>query len=374
MCDLVVKPVTSSRDKRRFLTLPWKLYRDDPNWIPPLRLDQKELVGYKPHPFYERNEIQTFLALRSGEVCGRIAAILNRCHNEHYSERRGFFGFFECVDDQQVADRLFDAVGAWLAERDIHSLRGPTNPSLHYTVGLLIEGFDSPPTFMMTYNPEYYPRLVEGYGFRKAHDLYAYWGQREWLPSRIEKYRPISEQIIERYDVKLRTLNKSRFLEDIRAFLSIFNESLVGSWGFVPMSDGEIRHAARGLRHLLVPELAVAAEIDGKLVGMALALPHYDPRIKAIDGRRLPFGFLRLLLGRKKIRRTRLISANVLPAYHRLGIGLVMADGMVLRVIDWGFQEAEFSWVLESNSLSRGSLEKGGAVRTKTYRLYDLDE
>ncbi len=238
MSDLAVQRVATYRQRKQFLEFPWTLYRDDPNWIPPLRISQKELVGYAPHPFYERNRVQTFLALRGGEVCGRIAAILNQGHNERYRERRGFFGFFECVDDQEAADGLLDAVRQWFADQGIYCLRGPTNPSLNYEVGMLIDGFDSPPTFMMTYNPPYYARLLENYGFRKTQDLYAFWGHIDMLPKIRAKLGPVAEQIIERYNVRLRPMDTSRFLEEVRMFLSIYNRSLVNTWGFVPMSRG----------------------------------------------------------------------------------------------------------------------------------------
>ena len=373
MSDLIVKPVGSSREKRQFLKLPWMLYKGDPNWIPPLRIDQKELVGYKPHPFYKNNVVQTFLAYRSGQPCGRIAAILNNDHIQHASDRRGFFGFFESVDDQRVADGLFHAAGEWFAERGIHALRGPTNPSLNYALGLLIEGFDSPPTFMMTYNPPYYERLLEGHGFHKTQDLYAFWGHVDMLPAVSQRLSPIVQQLIEHHQVKVRRLDKSRFTEEIEAFLSIYNRSLVNTWGFVPMSQAEVHHMAQGLRFLMVPELAIGAEINGKLIGVTFCLPDYNPRIKAIDGRLFPFGFMRLLRRKSSIKRVRVISTNVLPEYHRMGLGVVLMHALAPMATEWGLEEAEFSWVLESNSLSRRSLEKGGAKLTKTYRLYDLN-
>jgi GNAT superfamily N-acetyltransferase len=373
MASLVVRPVFSRRDKKRFLSYPWSLYAGDPNWIPPLRRNEKELVGYARHPFYERNEVQTFLAQRDGRVCGRIAAILNRDHNERYKEDRGFFGFFECDDDAEAAAGLFDAVRGWFAERKIRRLRGPTNPSLNYTLGLLIEGFHSAPTFMMTYNPPYYERLVENYGFRKVQDLYAYWGRVEMLPKIRAKLAPIAEKICEYCRVQIRPLDTSRFLEEVKAFLDIYNRSLTNTWGFVPMSEGEVREHAKALRYLIVPELALAAEIDGRIVGAVFGLPDYNPRIRQIDGRLFPLGFLRLLRNKQGIKRIRVISANVVPEYQLSGLGLALINGLVPKAMEWGVQEAEFSWVLESNAFSRGSLEKGGALRTKTYRLYDLD-
>ncbi len=373
MSSLTVLPVSTRRQKSDFLGFPWTLYRGDPNWIPPLRMNQKELVGYKPHPFYEHNEIQTFVAYRSGQVCGRIAAILNRGHIERFQDRRGFFGFFDCVDDQETASALFDAVRAWFAQRDISCLRGPTNPSLNYEMGLLVEGFDSTPFFQMTYNPPYYARLIESYGFHKAQDMYAFWGRIDMLPPIAAKLTPIAEQIIEYHNLRIRPMNVKRFRQDVESFLNVYNRSLVNTWGFVPMSKAEVEHAAAGLRHLLVPELALAAEIDGKFVGAVLGLPDYNPRIKRINGRLFPFGMFRLLWNKRAIKHIRVISTNVIPEYQRHGVGLVLLSGLIPKAMEWGIEEAEFSWVLESNLLSRGSLEKGGAKRTKTYRVYDLD-
>ncbi len=373
MAELKIHCVTTRRQKKQFLEFPWVLYKGDPNWIPPLRSNQKELVGYVRHPFYERNSAQTFIATRGGEVCGRIAAILNHGHNVHYNERRGFFGFFDCRDDQEAAAGLFDAVRRWFAEQGIYKLRGPTNPSLNYELGLLIEGFDSPPTFMMTYNPPYYERLMENYGFRKTQDLFAFWGHIDMLPDIAAKLKPIADQIIERYHVKMRSLDRSRFKEDVRMFLSLYNRSLANTWGFVPMTPGEVDHMAEGLRFLIVPEMTVAAEIDGLVVGAAFGLPDYNPRIKEIDGRLFPFGFFHLLRNRQAIKKIRLISTNVIPEYQRYGLGLVLMQGLVPKAMEWGLQEAEFSWVLESNSLSYGALKKGGAKISKTYRVYDYD-
>ena len=187
MPELIFKPVETRRERKQFLHLPWKLYHGDANWIPPLRLNQKELVGYKRHPFHEDADVQTFLAWRGNEVCGRIAAIVNHVHNRRFKERRGFFWFFVSINHQQVASGLFDNAKAWLAERDIQSMRGPMNPSFNYEIGLLVDGFDSPPTFMMTYNPPFYGQLIEEYGFRKEQDLYAYWGHVDMLETLDEK-------------------------------------------------------------------------------------------------------------------------------------------------------------------------------------------
>ena len=362
---------TSRRDKKRFLLFPWEIYKNDPYWIPPLLVNEKGLLGYAKDPFYEENQIQTFLAERDGKVVGRIAAILNVGHLERYGDKVGFFGFYESVDDQAVADALFAAASDWLKERGCETMRGPANPSLNHTVGLLIEGFDSSPFFMMTYNPAYYERLFENVGLAKSQDMYAYWGKIEMLPKVRERYLRTAEMIQERYDVKLRPLDKKRFEADVRMFLEIYNRSLSNTWGFVPFSDAELRATAASMKYLMVPELAMVAEIDGKPAGVTFCLPDYNPRIKAINGRLFPFGFWKLLRKRSEIKRMRIISTNVLPEYQMTGLGLVLLNALVPKTLECGVQEAEFSWVLESNQYSRGSLEKGGAVRNKTYRVYD---
>ena len=371
MSELLVKPVSTRRERKAFLEFPWTLYRDDPNWIPSLRGDEKEMVGYASHPFYELNRSQTFLAYRGRDVCGRIAAILNVGHVDRYDDPRGFFGFFECRDDQKAARALFDACRGWLAAQGIHQIRGPANPSLNYMVGLLVDGFDSPPTFMMTYNPPYYERLIENYGFRKAQDLYAFWGHISMLPKVAERLRPICDKIIERYNARIRPLDKSHFREDVKMFLSLYNRSLTNTWGFVPMSEPEMEHLANGLQYLIVPELAIAVEVDGRVVGATFGLPDFNPRIRDINGRLFPFGFIHLLHKKQDIKRIRIISTNVLPEFQMHGLGLLLMNGLVPKALEWGIEEAEFSWVLESNSFSRGALAKGGAKVTKTYRLYD---
>ncbi|QDU95022.1 GNAT family N-acetyltransferase [Lignipirellula cremea] len=371
MSQLEIRPVAGGRDQKLFLNLPWKIYKGDPNWIPPLRMEQKELVNYKKHPFYDAAEIQTFLALRDGQPIGRVAAIVNADHNERHKEQLGFIGFFECTNDQEAANGLFDAAKAWFAARDIRKIRGPANPSLNHTVGLLIKRFDLAPTFMMTYNPEYYPVLWETYGFEKVEDLYAYWGHIDMLDTIDEKLRWVIGECQKRFKITLRKVDRKNFLNDVRMFLDIYNKSMVGTWGFVPMSDKECTHMAASLRWLIVPEMTTVAEVDGKPIGVAFGLLDYNPTIKKIDGSLFPFGFLRLLMSKKHIQRVRVISTNVLPEYQRWGVGLLLLSRLVPDVRAWGVKEGEFSWVLESNQLSRGTLERGGAERRQEYRLYD---
>ncbi|MEX2561099.1 MAG: GNAT family N-acetyltransferase, partial [Pirellulales bacterium] len=260
-----------------------------------------------------------------------------------------------------------------LAERDMQQIRGPANPSMNYECGLLVEGFDSPPMFMMTYNPPYYSRLVEEYGFRKTHDLLAYIGYRDQLPQVDGQLGPLAEQAQERSNAIIRPLDSARFMEDVELFLDLYNRSLVAMWGFVPLPPDEMKKLASSLRYLLIPELTLFAEVDGQGVGTVVGLPDYNPRIKEINGRLFPFGFLKLLAHRKDMTRMRVISIAVVPAYQRWGLGLVLLRNLVPKTLDIGVQEVEFSWVSEDNDLARLGLEKGGAKRYKTYRMYDLD-
>ena len=372
MNKIKITTPTTGKDRKRLLQFPWDIYKDDPYWIPPILSEEKGLLGYGKDPFYDRNKIRTFMATRDDKIVGRIAAIVNYGHLERYNDGVGFFGFFESIDDQKVDDALFNAAIEWLKSEGVSTIRGPMNPSLNHTAGLLIEGFDSSPFFMMTYNPPYYEKLVENAGFTKSQDLYSFWGKVDMLPKVRERFLRTAEMIQERFKVTLRPLNKKNFIGDYEMFLNIYNRSLTNTWGFVPMSEREVKAMAASLKLLMIPELAMVAEIDGKPIGATFCLPDYNPRIKEINGRLFPFGFIKLLRKREDaIRRIRVISTNVLPEYQMSGVGLVLLNALVPKALECGVQECEFSWVLESNQFSRGSLEKGGAVRNKTYRIYD---
>jgi len=373
VADIAIQPVETRSQQQRFIRLPWRIYADDPCWIPPVIMSQQELLGFRKHPFYERSKSQSFLATRGGRDVGRITAIVNAGHIDRYKEQRGFFGFFECDEDTAASRALFQAAGDWLHAQGMTCIRGPANPSLNYECGLLIEGFDTPPFFMMTHNRPWYAQLVEDAGFGKIEDMFAFWGETSMLGGLDPKLVTMVEGVKERFGVTIRPLDRRRFADEVRTFLHIYNESLGGTWGFVPLTSGEIDHMAASLKYLIEPELTLVAEVDGKPVGAVFCLLDYNPRIKAIDGRLFPFGFLRLLWNKKAIKRLRAISTNVVPEYQAWGIGLVLMNGLYERFMKWGLREVEFSWVLESNYLSRRTLERGGALVTKKYRMYQDD-
>jgi hypothetical protein len=315
------------------------------------------MVGFARHPFYDDAEGQAFLALRGGRAVGRIHAILNHVHNRYHKENRGFFGFFECLDDQEAADGLFAQVRRWFAAKGITQIRGPANPSLNYECGLLIDGFDTPPMFMMTHNLPYYPRLVEGAGFAKVEDMFAFWGHIDMLDKLDKKLAFIAEECRTRFNIQLRRLDRRRFAEEVRMFLDIYNQSLQGTWGFTPLSAGEIDHMAAAMKQLVVPEMTTVAEIDGRPVGAQFGLLDYNTRIKQIDGRLFPFGFIRLLWNRRGIKRVRLISTNVIPEYQKWGLGLVIAARLCRRSRPGASKRPSFPgcWKATSSLTARSS-------------------
>jgi hypothetical protein len=365
------RAVDNRRDQKAFLQLEKSLYRDDPNWVPPIWQVRKELVGFKPHPFYDDAECLAFLVEEGGQVVGRVVAIINHGHNRLYKEKRGFFGFFECENRPEACHVLLAEACAWLASKGMTDVRGPVHPSLNYEAGLLVDGFDTPPTFMIPYNLPYYEQLLVDFGFEKTQDLYSYRASVDLLDSLDPKLQFVIDEATKRFNVTCRPISKSNFKEDVRVFLEIYNQSLQQTWGYVPMSVAEIDHQAKGLQFLIVPKLTSIAEIEGRPVGAGFGLLDFNPIIKKIGGNLFPFGWIHLLTGKKKLDCVRIISTNVIPEYQKWGLGLVTLSLLTPEVLKHGIKVGEFSWVLESNRLSRGTIERGGVDRSKVHRLYD---
>jgi len=368
---VVVRPAASWRERRRFQRLPWFIYAGDHNWVPPLLAQERELLGWGHHPFFDNAEIVTLLAEREGRAVGRLSVLINHVHNRKYNERRGFFGFFECIDDAAVAGGLFEAGQNWLRQRGMTAMRGPVHPSLNYTCGLLVDGFDRPPCFLMTYNPPYYAILVESCGFAKSQDMYAYEMDTSRLAALTARYKPAVLAALESCKLAFRPFDPGKYQQQTETYLDIYNRSLEGTWGFTPLQPREARHIAGELRQVIVPELAVFAEIGGQPIGAVLALLDYNQILRKLNGRLFPFGFVRLLTGRRHITAARVMAINMVPGYQSAGLGIVLLDNLVGAVAKWGIERYEFSWVLESNVRSRGTLERAETKITNTYRLYD---
>ncbi|MEK6405561.1 MAG: N-acetyltransferase [Acidobacteriota bacterium] len=371
-----VRVVRSPRDRRQFLELPYKLYRGDLHWIAPLRIAQKDVLNTKRHPFYKTSDVEMFLAYRDGRVVGRIMAILNHAHNEFHSERVGFFGFFEVENDQQAAAALLDAARDWVRGRGAESFRGPVNPSTNYECAMLVEGFDLDPMIMMTYNPPYYPELLESYGMTKAMDLYAYDIAADYF-NHSDKLQRVAERLRKKNNICVRTVNMKDFKNEVQIVRRIYNDAWSRNWGFVPMSEEEFDHLAKDLKQIVDPRVVMIAEqaTDGgkpRPVGFLLAVPDLNRALKKIKGRLLPFGLLKLLWHSRKIHSIRVITMGGILEYQSLGMGGILLDEIYRRGPAAGFPTGEMSWVLENNVMMNRAADLIGGRRSKTYRIYEM--
>ena len=366
----------TKRDLGRFFDVAERLYRDDPNWVAPLRSDLAK-VFLDDNPFFRHAEMQLFVARRGAEDVGRIAAIVDRAHNDFHSEKTAFFGFFECENDAGTAGLLFDAASLWAKERRMTVLRGPANPSLNDEAGLLVEGFGSPPVFMMTYNPAYYVALVEGAGFRKAKDLLAYWF--DVGPEPFERLRRLVDRVRKREpDVTVRSITKKSLIADLPAVREVYNAAWEKNWGFVPMTAEEMDFMASRLKPLLDEEFAFLGERrreDGSVepIAFLLAMPDYNVPIAATKGRLLPFGWLKFLLAQKKIKTLRVLTLGIKREYRMRGINAVIFESGLRASLKRGLTGVEVSWLLEDNDLIIRAVDMWGGRLYKTYRIYDRE-
>jgi GNAT superfamily N-acetyltransferase len=365
-----VEPVRSDRDRKEFIELPFRLYRDDPNWVPPLRRDVRELIDPAKHPFHQHASVELFLARKGDEIVGRIAAIRNELQFEVHHDKTGFFGLFECIRDEAVARALLDTARDWLSSRGLDNMRGPASFSLNEEAGLLIDGFNGPPVVMMTYNPPWYADLFEAYGLRKSKDLVAYWYPDATKPS--PRLLKVADRLRARYNVTLRTLDKKNFWNDVAIVRRVYNEAWEDNWGHIPMTKAELDYMAKQLKPVVEPSLVVFAEVNGELAGFGLALPDLNVALKHMNGSLFPFGWAKALWYSRKIHVARTITLGVLAKHRRSGVAELLMLEMMINAAKKGIVSAEFSWVLEDNMMMRQSLEKVGARIYRTYRMYDM--
>jgi GNAT superfamily N-acetyltransferase len=367
-----VRSVGSPADLRTFVDFPYRHYRHDPLWVPPLRRDVATLLSRTENPFHEHAEVAHFLAvLPDGATVGRISAIRNDAHGRAHPDETtvGFFGLFEAVDDQAVADALFAAAAAWLRQRGMTRMRGPMNFSTNDECGLLVDGFGTPPVVMMPHNPRYYRQLLERAGFAKAMDLLAYEGGRPAVPARLTQAAPI---LAERHRISLRPLDVTRFWSEVEQVKRLYNQAWEDNWGFIPMSDAEMNHLARRLKPLVVPDLVVFASVGERLIGFAIALPDYNVALRTNrSGRLFPFGLFRLLWNQRRISRVRIITLGVLPEFRRTGADALLYEWLWRHALALGYPWGESSWILETNAAMRNALERMGFTVYKTYRVYE---
>ena len=374
--EVVVSRVQSKSDLKAFISLPWQIYRGDRNWVPPLRRSLKNRLDLSKHPFIDSADVALFIAGCDGRIVGSIAAINNRNHVDFHKEPVGFFGFFECVQDQEVADALFSHAGDWLKTRGLEIMRGPVSYSTNEECGLLFDGFDRPPVIMMPYNPRYYVDLIERFGFKKTKDLLAYEiTDAVALPDQLNR---TVRYIEKRKKIKTRRLNIKKFDQEIQRVKEIYNSAWEGNWGFVPMTDKVIDYMAAELKPIVDPDIVRFAEIEGEAVAFVLSLPDYNQVLKHANGRLFPVGLLKMLWhsgkflpARNKIDSIRVLTLGIKEKYRRQGIDALLYYYSYVEGKKKGYRRAELSWILEDNTLMNRALENMGAQVYKRYRIYD---
>jgi len=310
------------------------------------------------------------MAFRGEEPVGRISAHENTQHSQVHKDGAGFFGFFECVNDQPVANALFDAAANWLRGRGLETMRGPMSFSVNHEVGLLIDPFDEPPFIRMTYNPPYYAGLIEGCGLRKIQDLYAYaMFESEDFPKRL---RDIAGFVLEDPKLVVRTMDVRDFKNERDRIKKIYTEAWSENWGAVPLTEEEFDHIVGEFKLIYDRDLSFIAEYDGKPAGLSLVLPDMNQALKKAGGRLFPFGLLKILWHRRKITSWRMPVLGVLKKHRMRGIEAVFC----CRTYDAAkknrnYRKCELSWILESNTAANSLLRKMGARRSKAYRIYE---
>jgi GNAT superfamily N-acetyltransferase len=361
------------RHTKAFLTLPKRIYRSDPNWVPPLMMERKEFLNPRKNPFFQHAKVQLFLAQRGKTAVGRIAAIINDAHNTYHKEQAGFFGLFECFSgEDEAASALFQAAETWLRESGAAFMRGPVSLSTNeLDCGLLVEGFEIPPVFQSAYNPPVYETYIKAHGLAPCKDLLAY--LKTYDPPLPERIASTIERLQSRRHVTIRTINMRDFTADVRRITEIYNEAWRDNWGFVPITEAEAEHMAKSLRLAVIPELALIAEIEGTPVGCFVAIPDLNPALKRMHGRLTPWGLMSFLYHRYRTDTIRVAMVGVKQRYRRLGIDWLLLDRIWAWAPHRGIRQAELAWILEDNEPIRRAIEQIGSVPYKRYRLYQKD-
>lgn len=370
-----IHTVRSASDFSEFIQFPKRLFRNQACWIDPLDLEVKRFVS-KNHPFRRHGDAGFFVARNGQQVVGRIMVSDDPRYNSQHHSNLGCFGMFHSIDNQLVANQLLDAASQWLRDRGRTSVIGPIDYSTNYSTGLLVDGFDTPPRVLMNHHPDYYQRLLQNWGLRKARDLYAWWFTRE--NSIDEKWRSLVNRLAGRFGVVVRPISMKHFDKEISLFRNLYNEAWQDNWGFVKMTRLEFDDLAHGLRKFAVPEMMLIAEVNQKPVGMAITIPDLNEAIAPLHGRLtwmgIPTGLARLIMRMRRVKTARLAALGVVPGYRRRGV----AEMLIQRTFDYGkdvlgYTGAELSWTLEDNDTINRAIRRVGGHCYKTYRIYERE-
>jgi len=374
---LTIEPVLGHRNLKEFLSVPFGIYKNDRNWVPPLTFERLQHLNPKKNPYFANAEVAYWLARRNGKAVGRISAQINQAHLEQHRDATGHFGFLEAEDDSEVFAQLLKTAEGWLRERGMARVTGPFSLSINDESGMLIEGFNTPPYLLMNHAQPYYAPRLEQQGYRKAKDLIAYsYRVTESLPAKAQIF---VRKIAAREDIVVRRIDMGRFEEELATIVEIFNDAWSSNWGFIPLSRAEVSYMASNLKPLLSADYGAIAELDGRPIAMSVTLPNVHEAIADLGGKIFPFGWAKLFW-RLKVRGLvsgRMPLMGVRKEFHGSPIGAAVAFGVIdqVRSNHWrmGTREAELSWILEDNLPVRRMIESFGGEAYKTYRVYGKD-
>ncbi|MBK9474104.1 MAG: GNAT family N-acetyltransferase [bacterium] len=366
-----IVPVGSDRKLLdRFLKLPFDVYGDDPHVVFPLLGEQKKFFDHSINPFFEHAETGLWLAVRDGRTVGRIAACIDSTSNAHHQEKVGFFGFYEVFDDAEAAGALLGVAAEWIRARGMDTMRGPgCFTSNHDWYGLQVAGRFDRPMIGMPYNPTYYEKQFTDFGLAGAQDLYAWWMETAGvLPGKMQE---LIDRVLARPGLVIRPFDMKNFLGEASLVRELYNACWSANWGFIPLSDAEFAYMAKDMKSLVDADFLLVAEMEGKPVGFALTLPDFNQATQPLRGRLMPFGWLKFLLGKRKITSARCILMGVLPEYRKMGIDMALVYKTMQAAFAKGITRGECSWILADNRAMNRILEGYGADCYKTYRVYE---
>lgn len=371
MGSVEVIPISLPGDTLRFMKPWYAIYANDPHWVPPLIVERKRFFDPRRNPYFEVAEVQCFVARRDGRDVGTIAAVVDQAAQAH-EPGTGFFGFFEFIDDPEVAAALLGAAREWHADRRMKRLVGPFNFNTNHDFGLLVDGFDSDPSIANPHNPAYYPKIYEGLGLRPVKDWYAYRVDSALVG--FEKMQRVSDRMLARHpEIRIRSLDLRDFDAEVGRLRTIYVDAWKQNWGHVEVGEAEFRFIAEGFRQVIDPDLCLVAEVDDQPIAISITLPDLNPVVKQMKGRFWPFGWYYFLTRAKRTTRVRVFMLGVASAYQSLPLGAVLYARTAAIAVRKGYGEGEASLILEDNHRMRGALEKLGATIVKTYRNYEID-
>jgi ribosomal protein S18 acetylase RimI-like enzyme len=359
--------IKNKKDLLKFIKFPLQLYKDDAFYSPQLIKDLKFHFGHK-NPFFKHAEVKFYIAIKDEKIAGRITSIIDRRHIMLHNEKAGFFGFFECIDDEDVANELFHRVYSDLKNSGVDIMRGPMNFSTNEECGFLIEGFNSAPILMTPYNPEYYNRFMNAFGMSKVKDLYAFiCDVPDELPEKILRVAFLSEK----RGISARTINKNAFFEDMNVFKEVYNSAWKDNWGFIPISDEELIYSAKRLKPIVETDMTIIAEKDGEPVGFLGLIPDYNMVLRNMKGRLNPLTILKALYYSTKITQARLLLLGIKEEFRNRGVDAILLREGFKGVKKHKYKKVEFSWILEDNIQTIRLVEMAGGQLYKRYRIYE---